>query len=70
MKAFPWAVLVPLDAMAFLLLGKLFFGDVAGFLDALLPDEYGFAFDQYRVLLYLILVALVVYGELKAFGGF
>jgi hypothetical protein len=66
---FPWVVLVPLDLLAFLLLGKLFFGDVAGFLDALQPDEYGFALDQYRVLLYLIIVAVVVYGELKAFGG-
>lgn len=66
----PWVVLVPLDLLAFLLLGKLLFGDFAAFLDALLPDEYGFAIDQYRVLLYLIIVAVVVYGELKAFGGF
>lgn len=65
----PWFVLIPLDLLVFGMIAKGFFGDLAGFLDCLLPDDFGLGYDQYRVLLFLIIVGIVVYGELRAFGG-
>lgn len=66
---FPWIVLIPLDLLVFGMLAKAFFGDLSGFFGALLPDESGMSYDQYRVVLFLILIGVVVYGELRAFGG-